>query len=78
MDSNVSIKMMNVNFSIEKDDKGNIISIDNDTNYPPTRRVLVEKYIIRYVEMDIFGETVMAKKSVYEEPLSFDNDLSND
>ena len=73
----VTVKMMNVNFSIESDEKGNITSIDSDTNHPPTRRVLIEKYIIRYIEMEIFGETVMAKKSIYEESLSFGDDSPN-
>ena len=74
----VIIKMMNINLSIESDEKGNIKSIDSDINYPPTRKVLIEKYVIRYVEMEIFGETVIAKKSIYEEPLSFGDDLPKD
>lgn len=67
----VLVKTMNINFSIESDENGNITHIDNDTNHPPTRRVLVEKHLLKKFDMELMGQIVMVTKSIYEEPVSF-------
>lgn len=69
----VVVKNICINLSFETDDNGNITSINNDTNHPLTRRVLIEKYVLKTVEIDLFGGTTTAIQSIYEEPSSFED-----
>ena len=71
-DLDITIAMMNFHLSITTDEEGNQhIGI---AKMPPTRRVLIEKYIVKLVEIEVLGRTEWGKKSIYEEPYSNDDD----
>jgi len=67
----VSMKLMSFNVSFEVNNEGKAVFV-GIRDLPPTRKVIIEKYLIRKREIDVWGQTMMAEQSVYEEQYSPD------